>query len=294
MAAWDALLAGPLRGGPLVRLLATHGHTDHVGAAGPLVRRHAIPFLGTLTEWQTAKLRHVEVPGPPDPAFAEFVEMHGCDEAIQASFDADRKRISRYLAPLPAQLVRIRDGERLELGIRMFEVMVAGGHADEHASLWCEAENILLAGDQILERISPVLAVTHQMPGADPLGEYLSSLDRFRHLPPNTLVLPSHGRPFTGLHRRIAELRRHHEERLRAAWDLLDAPKTGAEVSVGLFEKAVRGGQGRLALGETLAHLHRLVRLDLVGQRTDGGRITFVRSGDADRMLGRLTEPDLP
>src|SRR5690606_39804927 len=30
-AAWDKLISGPLRGKPVRRLVATHGHVDHVG-----------------------------------------------------------------------------------------------------------------------------------------------------------------------------------------------------------------------------------------------------------------------
>lgn len=158
-----------------------------------------------------------QIPAQTDPAFFGFMQMHGCDSDIRASFDTDRKRIAQYLGAPPEQLVRLRDGDRLHLGGRTCEVMVAGGHADEHASLWCEADRILIAGDQILQRISPVIAVAYLQPEADPLGEYLSSLERFRALPADTLVLPSHGLPFTGLHCRIAELARHHDERLRQA-----------------------------------------------------------------------------
>ena len=44
--------------------------------------------------------------------------------------------------------------------------------------------------------------------------QYLDSLDKFAGLPADTLVLPSHGKPFRGLHTRIAQLREHHAARL--------------------------------------------------------------------------------
>ena len=46
-------------------------------------------------------------------------------------------------------------------------------------------------------------------------GEYFSSLlMRYLDLPESTLVLPSHGKPFTGLATRITQLQDHHRERL--------------------------------------------------------------------------------
>jgi hypothetical protein len=53
-------------------------------------------------------------------------------------------------------------------------------------------------------------------PEANPLRlqMYLDSLERFADLLEQTLVLPSHGKPFRGLHTRIAQLREHHVLRL--------------------------------------------------------------------------------
>ena len=144
------------------------------------------------------------------------------------------------------------------MGGRRWRVIVAGGHADEHASFWCEADRILIAGDQILQRISPVVGVHPGEPEGNPLGLYLASLDQFRALADGAFVLPSHGLPFYGLHRRIFELASHHEERLDKIIGLIASPRTGTEVSATLFARAVADGQGRLALAETLSHLHYL------------------------------------
>jgi len=44
----------------------------------------------------------------------------------------------------------------------------------------------------------------------------LESIERFRPLPEDTLVLPSHGKPFTGLQVRIDQLQQHYQGRLVA------------------------------------------------------------------------------
>jgi glyoxylase-like metal-dependent hydrolase (beta-lactamase superfamily II) len=96
---------------------------------------------------------------------------------------------------------------------------------------------------------------------ADPLTDYLTSLERFRPLPQDTLVLPSHGYPFTGLHTRLDELQGHHEERLDALAAALDAKgkttrgSTTVEMLPVLFRQTLDTFQIGFAIGETLAHL---------------------------------------
>ena len=93
-------------------------------------------------------------------------------------------------------------------------MIIGTGHAPEHACLYCAEARILISGDQVLPRISPNVSVWPQEPSANPLALFLSSLDKFRHLPEDTLVLPSHDWPFYGLHGRLDDLALHHQQRL--------------------------------------------------------------------------------
>ena len=97
-------------------------------------------------------------------------------------------------------------------------------------------------------------------PLADPLADYLLSLKKLAKLPGDTLVLPSHGLPFHGLHVRLDQLARHHADRLDALQAYMsDGEQTGTELAHRLFAKAMAEGPNVLALAETLAHAHRLV-----------------------------------
>jgi hypothetical protein len=61
--------------------------------------------------------------------------------------------------------------------------------------------------------ISANVSVHSSEPEANPLQLFLTSLKLLRS-PQNTFVLPSHGKPFTGLHTRVQQLLDHHQERL--------------------------------------------------------------------------------
>ena len=284
---WEAVLAGPLADARINRLIATHGHTDHVGLAGWLVERTGgVPFVSTLGEWMSAQIRIWDAKSASPHGVEQFLANHGCDADTIASYRVERERTHAMLGPLPPALTRLRDGDTIRIGERDWQVIVGGGHAIEHASFWCAEDSILIAGDQVLSRISPMIGVFPSMPEADPLAEYLGSLPRFKALPADALVLPSHGLPFHGLHTRVDQLAHHHELRLDDLARLMDKPRNAMELAHGLFERAVKEGQGRLALAETLAHANHLVgRGRAVRMVEPDGRVLYGRASHPDRDL---------
>jgi glyoxylase-like metal-dependent hydrolase (beta-lactamase superfamily II) len=133
------------------------------------------------------------------------------------------------------------------------------GHAPEHISLHSPALGVLISGDMVLPRISTNVSVIDLEPESNPLQLYLDSLERMRALPADTLVLPSHGRPFRGLHTRIGQLKDHHDERFA---DVLaacgQAPQTAAALLPVLFKRTLDVHQTTFAMGESIAHLNAL------------------------------------
>ena len=96
-------------------------------------------------------------------------------------------------------------------------------------------------------------------PESDPLRLYLESIARMRALPADTLVLPSHGRPFRGLHTRIDQLAAHHDERFAEVLAACaEAPQCAADLLMVLFKRKLDLHQTTFAMGESIAHLHSL------------------------------------
>jgi glyoxylase-like metal-dependent hydrolase (beta-lactamase superfamily II) len=279
-ALWDELLTNLPPGKKLTRLIGTHGHPDHIGLAGWLVDKLGIPLHMTLAEWLAPQVWREEGMNAMRPATRAFFLSHGVTEDAVTAMDKAREQAPFRNYPLPANFVRLRDGETITFGCRTWQILVNGGHADEHASFYCKKDGILIAGDQILSRISPVVGVFPSQPLSDPLADYLKSLVRLRKLPADTIVLPSHGLPFHGLHTRIDQLSSHHKARLDALWELMAKPAHGIELAHGLFPKAMAAkGQTVMALAETLAHAHHLMTLKRAKRMVaaDGG-VTFARA----------------
>lgn len=97
-------------------------------------------------------------------------------------------------------------------------------------------------------------------PEANPLQLqlYPDSLEKFAALPEQTLVLPSHGKPFRGLHTRIGPLRERHVLRLAEVMQACVQWQSAANIVPLMFRRALDVHQLGFALGEALAHLHLL------------------------------------
>lgn len=261
---WDAMLSGPLAGKPVTRIIATHMHPDHVGLAGWLADRFGTQLWMTRTEYLMARLLAADVRDEPPPeAFALWRGAGWPEEVIEAERARGWGRFAKAVDPLPLGHVRVRDGDVLEIGGR-WQVIVGSGHSPEHLCLVDHGRKVMIAGDQVLPRISSNISLSLTEPEGDPLGEWLDSIARFRAvLPDDLLVLPAHGSPFRGLHPRLDALAQGHRKQLdRLAAKLAEAPARAVDCFTSLFARKIDAGLYGLATGETLAHLRRLERTD--------------------------------
>jgi glyoxylase-like metal-dependent hydrolase (beta-lactamase superfamily II) len=261
IALWERIFAEALDGKPVTRLIVTHFHPDHMGLAGWLTRRWNIPLLVSETEWLWARMMAAD---RDDAAFAAdqapFYRRTGLDEATVQMLAGRGNQYAKRVSAVPREFHRIADGMTLEIGGRRWQVIIGRGHAPEHACLYCPGLDLLIAGDQVLPKISPNISVWPNEPDADPLARYLESLEVLRRaVPADVLVLPSHNLPFYGLDTRIDQLAAHHAARLAEIETACAAPHTTMEIVPLLFRRKLDSQQLGFAIGEALAHLHYLV-----------------------------------
>ena len=274
-AAWEKLLSGPLAGRPLTRLIVTHMHPDHVGAAGWLVETLDLPLDMTETEYLSALLLTIDPTSLEREPYRNFYVENGLGEEATAAVMTRGHDYLRMLTGLPRTFRRVIAGDRLIIGGRSFEVRTGGGHASEQMMLHCAADRIFLSADQVLPRISPNVSVYPRDPHGDPLGIFLRSLRGLHDISDDTLVLPGHDLPFTGLHARLDAMADHHEERCGVIVEACRAaPLSAAELVPTVFSRPLDAHQTGFAFSEVLAHVNYLVRR---------GRLRSVASPDGIR-----------
>lgn len=278
--AWEKLFTDTMGGKPLKRVVVTHFHPDHIGLAGWLCERFDVPLYMPLTEWAFGRMLAGVDPTLHLSAYRAFYRRAGFTPEMMETVTRRMGGYGTRVSTIPAAIVRIADGDVLEIGGRKWRMIVGRGHSPEHACLYCDDDDILISGDQVLPKISPNVSVWPQEPQGQPLALFLESLHRIKaEIPGDPMILPSHNWPFKGLHARLDDLIAHHDARLDETLATVAAPKTALDVLRTLFTRPLDEHQMFFAIGETLAHLHHLEKAGAVIRTTsDDGIDLFARA----------------
>jgi glyoxylase-like metal-dependent hydrolase (beta-lactamase superfamily II) len=275
---WERHFATTFGGARLERVVATHCHPDHIGNAAWLTARFDCPLVMPQAEYLTAHALANEHSGyGVEPTCALF-RRHGLEPEHLAALRARGNQYRRGVPELPSHYQRLIAGDELTIGARRWRVIPGYGHSPEHAALYCSALGVLISGDMLLPKISTNVSVWPPEPESDPLARFLDSLDHFLRLPPDTLVLPSHGLPFSGIPIRIEQLRAHHAARLSELEAAAGTPVTAASVLPVLFRRALDPQQRFFAMGEAIAHLNHLWHTGRLRRQETDGSFRFVRA----------------
>ncbi len=280
---WEQLFEHEMEGLPVLRVIVTHMHPDHLGLAFWLTERWSTPdhecrLWMSATDFNSARMATVSTSGVGGEAAARFFARHGLtDPDALERVRARRDHYASLVPQVPSRYRRLMDGQAVNIGGQGWTCSAGYGHAPEHMALYSPALGVLISGDMVLPRISTNVSVGDLEPEANPLELYLASIRKLRDLPVQTLVLPSHGKPFTGLQDRIGQLEQHHDERLAETLQACTrAPCSAAELLPVLFRRPLDLHQTTFAIGEAIAHLHVLeARRQVQGRVAPDGVLRF-------------------
>lgn len=262
---WRQLIAET---GLPANVLVTHFHPDHMGLAGWFSKQGA-QLIGSEIEvamaqkiWQTGAEAYAD-------NYANWYRQNGLSAEAVKDVEKKGNGYRRIVHQPPSNWRYVTAGDTIELGGQEFDVRIGRGHAPDMLMLYSQAHNVLIAADQVLPGISPNISLQPLAEDANPLQSFLHSLDELRDLPVDTLVLPSHGMPFTGLHLRLDALAEHHVQRCGEILVACQQPQSAADLFPVLFKRQLDAQQLSFALGESLAHLRYLelagsIRVDIV------------------------------
>lgn len=277
-ALWEDIIRDFLGDRPLVRVLCTHAHPDHIGMAGKLCQRFGVPLWMSAGEYLLGRILVADLPGVQRDDLVAFYDRHGLSaEKAEETGMARGGIFRRLVSDMPVSYHRIREGETVRIGGHDWRVHTGFGHSPEHASLICESRGLMISGDMLLPKISTNVSVFSSEPDGNPLQQFLDSVRRMQSLSDELRVLPSHGIPFTGIAHRTQALLDHHEERLANLLVALEkGPQSARDIIPALFSRELDSHQLSFAIGEAIAHLHLLMhRGDITRHIDPDNRIRF-------------------
>ena len=271
----DQLSEASLEVSDIERIVITHLHHDHVGLvdyiksiSGAEVYAHqtAVDLLRTQAERSKQMYDNMQ----------NEIELLGGRDLLHLLSMIERS-FRRSPAPLPIDKT-LSDGDLLRLKGRSLKVIWTPGHAPEEICLYDAERQILFSGDHILPRITPHISL-HTYEDANPLGDYLNSLEKLRGLPVR-IILPAHEHMFEDLEGRIEELKRHHETRCN---EIKEAIKKGARTVYQISAKISWSSPWslmpfwikRMAAAEALAHLTYLRNKGEIEERIVNGVLYY-------------------
>jgi glyoxylase-like metal-dependent hydrolase (beta-lactamase superfamily II) len=256
---WERIFANELGGKPVIGLICTHCHPDHIGQAGWLSERWKAPLWMTHGEYYVGRVFSTAGADGPVWEAMDFYARAGAGVEFLNGFKSRSKGFSGLVEPMPRSFHRLSHGDSLCIGGSSWEAVIGDGHSPEHLCLLNRERKLLLSGDQVIPIITSNVSVMAIEPEANPLRQWLDSHQRFLQLPDDVLVLPAHNTPFHGLHARLRYLISHHEDHLAALEEACVTPQTAQELLPVIFRRKLDGEQTGLALGECVAHLNLLM-----------------------------------
>ena len=254
---------------PVAGVIATHMHPDHCGLAGWLCQQFKVPLYMSALEYYGAIAYFSPNPGADTSVEVDYFVRAGLSQAEAESYVSDHSRYAESVAPIPLAYQRLQAGKSLTIGNRQWQILTYGGHSPEHVCLFDAEARLLIGGDQILPYISPNIGVYSREPEAEPLTDFLHSLQQLKQLPADTLVLPAHNQPYTGLPTRCDELTCHHLKLLDRLLKHCATPQSLQSCLPKLYRRTLTGQMLFFALAEGLAHLNHLVKAGRVTRSLD-------------------------
>jgi len=275
--AWKGLFSTLIKEKPVNRLVVTHYHPDHIGLLKWLCDQwHPKVYLSGPTYDHARRMFSPESSGSSE-TLQNLARAHDAPNPEFFTGFLSGGMYRRIVSGTVEQVHYLDDAGEITMGGKKWRMILSNGHARGHISFYCEADGLLISGDQVLPRITSNVSLFEADPNANPLEEYLSSLVRIGRLPETTEVLPSHGRIFRGLQYRISEIEESHKERNSKILSICKEQVSTRVLIDKIFERKLDDLNWMLAFGETLAHIRYLEKQGRLRSFQDDGRYYYQR-----------------
>jgi glyoxylase-like metal-dependent hydrolase (beta-lactamase superfamily II) len=237
-------------------VMVTHIHPDHYGLAGRIRETSGAWISLHPADAELIHDRYDEPDDLLDRVAAVLRRMGAPAEELEPLRNAAMP-VRMLVDPVVPDLL-LEDGQHPEVPGWDLQAIWTPGHSPGHLCFYESRNRLMLSGDHVLPRITPNIPF-HPQAGANPLGDFLASLDKLEPYGVEE-VLPAHEYRFDDLHARLEELRQHHRDRFAEIVAILrEGPHTAWDIASRMkWSRSwddIAGFMRRAAVGEAVSHL---------------------------------------
>ncbi len=278
---WQALMKAPPFNRPITKIIATHMHPDHVGLAGWFNKQFGTPLHMSRIEYLTCR---VLIQNTREQRLDDVRTMFYMAGWTEIGLNNLKDTFGHFIHDLPENFHDLVDGESITVGEYHWKIINVGGHTPDHSCLYCAELKMMISGDQILPLIAPNIPVIPMQPTANPMQEWLASIDKIGALvAEDTLVLPAHDDCFYGVHVRLEALRQRQAKAVQRLLDHLSEPRRVIDTFPALFRRPIdlSGAQPtplKMATGEAMAQLNYLLGRGMIQRELIDGVAYYQRA----------------
>jgi glyoxylase-like metal-dependent hydrolase (beta-lactamase superfamily II) len=280
--AQEALVEGFRRAGrsfdEVRRIVLSHGHVDHYGAALTVCERAGRPVPVYVHPADADKVSKAGRRWTEQmPLYGRYFLKLGVPAEVLATL-ASAVGGGYTLARRIPEVQPLEPGAVLRTRHLALEVHHMPGHTPGLCCLYERQRKIFFSADHLLEKVSPNPIIELGPNGEEglfrPLLAYVRSVQRLRALEVD-VILPGHGPPFGGHRQVIDALLEFYGKRQARILELIRAsPRSGYEVTQALFPGA-RAVDLFLVMSETVANLEVLEERGEIVRRVEEERYRF-------------------
>lgn len=234
------------------RIILTHYHPDHLGAAGWLQQKTNATVYISNVDFEAALLFWYQSEDMGE-TMRDFYHLHGMPQEISTQMIFHLQEFNTWVSPKP-NVSYLSDGEMIKIGDLLYKAILTPGHSDGHLCFYQPEHKILFVGDHILPKITPNISLWPKGTDRNPLKHFIESLNKIKNLDIQ-IAYPSHKSVLSDVHQRIDELLNHHKERLDQITQWIGEKTTAYQICEQMFGRNLSVHQLRFAMAETLAHL---------------------------------------
>ena len=234
----------------LTTIAYTHVHVDHAGMSGFIAEKYP-----SIQQWihksDADFFKIIETYWP------ESVKNSGAPPDVLEALAKQHYFYQKIRTPLSVTNQFYGTQTTFTIGKKIFEVIHVPGHSPGCVIYIDHKNEIVLSGDHILDKISPIISYSSET--FDGLGLYLQSLQKLLKWKSYTFW-PAHGNVITNVEERVKFLLKHHDKRIKEVYQQLKKKEitTPYELIPELFEFDLPTDQFSLAIAEINAHLYHL------------------------------------